>query len=73
MSSSGGGGPSIIAAYAVIRNFLRPGRTEHDDERAALDAEELREVQYTSMGLPVPEDRHRPTARFAFLRRLLGR
>ncbi len=69
----GGGGSSIIAAYMVIRNLLRGGRTSHDDERARLDAEELRQVQYTSMGLEAPELRHEPSTRLSLLRRLLRR
>ena len=56
--SGGGGGSSIIAAYAAIRSFLRSGgNADRNPERACLDAEELREVEYESMGLPVPEHR----------------
>ncbi len=40
MSGSGGGGSSVIAAYGGA-------------ERVALDAEELREVEYEEMGLPL--------------------
>ena len=69
--SSGGGGSSIFAAYAVVRNLIRPGRAGGEDgERATLDAEELREVEYASMGLPVPES-PMPTARPGRLHRLL--
>jgi hypothetical protein len=58
--SGGGGGSSIIAAYAVVRNLFRSGRkADQSPERAGLDAEELREVEYESMGLPVPEHRDR--------------
>ena len=72
MSGSGGGGSSIIAAYAVIRYFIRTGRAaKEDDERARLDSEELREVEYASMGRPVQEHPPTPTARSTFLRRLL--
>lgn len=74
MSGGGGGGSSIIAAYAIIRNLFRQGRTAHEnDERAALDYEERRETEYTSMGLPVPADRRVRSPRFAFFRRLLRR
>lgn len=74
MSGGGGGGSSIIAAYAVVRNFIRTGRrAKEDDERAELDSEELREVEYASMGLPVSEHPLTPTARSNFLRRLLRR
>ena len=73
MSAAGGGGASIIAAYAVIRNFIRACRTpEEEDARARLDAEELREVEYAAMGLPLPEHASEPTARPTFLGRLLG-
>ena len=52
---SGGGGVSIIAAWAAVRNFMRGGRKDSQDpERARLDAEELREVEYESMGMQVP-------------------
>jgi hypothetical protein len=69
--SSGGGGSSIFAAYAVIRNAILPGRAgDEDGERAALDAEELREVEYTSMGLAVPKP-PMPTVRPGRLQGLL--
>jgi hypothetical protein len=54
MSSGGGGGSQIIAAYAVVRYFIRTGRAP-SAERVKADAEELREVEYASMGLAVPE------------------
>lgn len=59
MSGGSGGGSSIIAAYAVVRNLIRTGSAKGDDERAKLDSEELREVEYESMGMAVPE--HQPT------------
>lgn len=71
MSGGGGGGSSIIAAYAVVRNLIRTGSlAKADDERAKLDSEELREVEYESIGMAVPE--HQPTtpARATFPRRL---
>lgn len=72
MSAGGGGGSSIIAAYAVIRNFIRARRTpEDEDARARLDAEELREVEYASMGLPLPEHDATSTPRPTLLQRVL--
>jgi hypothetical protein len=74
MGSSGGSGSSIIAAWAVARAKFA-GRGQVSDQRqAALDAEELREVEYAEMGLPVPRvaraEEPRRRGRFA---RLLGR
>lgn len=71
MSGSGGGGSPIIAAYAIVRNLIRTGRAaREDDERAKLDSQELREVEYASMGLTVPEHPLAPDARSTFLGRL---
>jgi hypothetical protein len=72
--SGGGGGSSIFAAYAAVRALIRTGPpAKVDDERAELDSEELREVEYESIGLPVPEHQPIPTARLSFLRRLIRR
>jgi hypothetical protein len=74
MSGGSGGGSPIIAAYAVVRNLIRTGRAaRYDDERARLDAEELREVEYESMGLAVSEHPSARTARSTFPGRLLRR
>jgi hypothetical protein len=74
MSGGGGGGSSIIAAYAAVRALIRTGPPATvDDERAELDSEELREVEYESIGLPVPEHRPKSTGRLSFLRRLIRR
>jgi hypothetical protein len=72
--SSSGGGSSIIAAYAVIGNAIRRGRAGRvDGARAALDAEELRAVEYASMGLPVPEQPHVSAGRSTIVGRLRSR
>jgi hypothetical protein len=64
MSGGGGGGSPIFGAYAVIRNRFRAGTSgKLNDERAELDAEELREVEYESMGIAVPEHKATPPAR----------
>ena len=56
MWGGSGGGSSIIAAYAVVKAFLRPGRSvDASEEQAALDREELREVEYEEMGLSPPK------------------
>ncbi len=56
MSGGGGGGAPLFGAYAVVRNLLRGGRSPKEDaQRAALDAEELRDVEYESMGMHAPE------------------
>ena len=74
MSGSGGGGSSVLAAYMIIRNKLRGGSPANaSPERVALDAEELREVEYEEMGLPLPEHQPPPSTRRSFLRRLLRR
>ena len=74
--SGGGGGVSLFGAWAFVR-MLFSGRKSADevDRRAALDAEELREVEYENMGLPVPPRADdlpgsRPSSRLA---RLMGR
>lgn len=68
---SGGGGVSIIAAWAAVRNFIRPGRRgAQDPERARLDAAELREVEYESMGMQAPSV---ASPRPNFVRRILRR
>ena len=67
---SGGGGVSIIAAWAAVRNFIRGGRgAEVNPQRAALDAEELRDVEYQSMGMEAPSQ---PPAHRGWLRRLFA-
>ena len=67
---SGGGGTSIIAAWAAVRNFVRGGRgAEVDSQRAALDAAELRDVEYQSMGMEAPSH---PRAHRGWLRRLFA-
>ena len=72
--SGAGGGSSIFAAYAVIRNKIRGGSSANaTPERAALDAEELREVEYETMGMAVPEHQLERRTRSSFLRRLLRR
>jgi hypothetical protein len=71
LSAGSGGGSSIIAAYAVIRNLIRPGRSAEDDaEQAQLDSAELRQVEYESMGMSVPNDPPTATARSTLLGRL---
>lgn len=71
MSGGGGGGSQILGAYAVIRNLIRTGGVAHEnDERARLDAEELREVEYESMGMAVPEHQPSGTARSTVFARL---
>jgi hypothetical protein len=51
-----GSGPPIISAYAVVKAFLQRGRSVDDiEEQAELDDEELREVEYEEMGLPLPK------------------
>lgn len=74
MSGGAGAGAPIIAAYAVVRNLIRPGRAgNEDDERAKLDAAELREVEYQSMGLPTPRANPQPHGPLSFLGRLFHR
>ncbi len=72
MSGPGGGSP-IIAAYAVVKAFLQRGRSVDDiEERARLDDEELREVEYEEMGLPLPKrpvDRPPRSRFFGLIRR----
>lgn len=69
--SGGSGGSSIYAAYAAVRALIRtspPAKVDH--ERAELDSEELREVEYESIGQPVPGHQPASSARLSFLRRL---
>lgn len=51
----GGGGVSLFGAWAIVR-LLFSGRKSMDEaaRRAALDAEELREVEYQDMGMVLP-------------------
>lgn len=73
MFGGSGGGSSIIAAYAVVKAFLRRGRSvDASEEQAALDREELREVEYEEMGMLPPK---RPVERSMTSRilRVLGR
>jgi hypothetical protein len=70
---SSGGGPPILGAYAVVRNLLRTGRgSKETAARAALDAEELRDVEYATMGMTAPEHQPVPSAWTRLLRRLHG-
>jgi hypothetical protein len=70
--SGGGGGTSIFAAFAIVKSLFR-GKTSIDDieQQAALDHEELREVEYEEMGLPLPKrlDEAATSRRFRGLRR----
>ncbi len=72
MSGPGGGSP-VIAAYAVIKAFLQRGRSVDDIEaQAELDHEELREIEYEEMGLPLPKrpvDRPPRSRLFGLIRR----
>ena len=71
---SSGGAPSILGAYAVVRNLIRYGRgAKQRDERARLDSEELREVEYATMGLALPEHQPTPAVRSTGLGRLRSR
>lgn len=53
--SVGGSGPSVISAWAALKSALGIDKlAPEDSQRAALDREELREVEYEEAGLPVP-------------------
>ena len=72
MSGSGGGSP-IIAAYAIVKAFLRGSPSiENLEHQAELDREELREVEYAEMGLPEPR-KAGEDARRGWFRRLWQR
>jgi hypothetical protein len=68
-------GSPIIGAWAVVRAKFSGKDASRASGQAALDAEELREVEYAEMGLEVPP---RPAAaperpRRGWFARLLGR
>ena len=70
------GGP--IVGYAIVKALNRDQERkalDHDAavSRAALDEEELREVEYEAMGLPVPERQTAPHPRRSLLSRILRR
>lgn len=72
----GRGGP--IVGHAIIKALGRDQEATalaHDAAagRAPLDEEELREVEYASMGLPLPVHAEVPPPRRSFLRRLFRR
>ena len=72
----GRGGP--IVGHAIIKALgrdqeTRAGARDAAVDRAALDEEELREVEYASMGLPLPVHPMEPRRRRSILRRLLRR
>ena len=69
------GGSNIIAAWAIIRTTLGGRTASKSAAQAVLDDEELREVEYAEMGMPLPT---RPVdipeaPRRGWLARLLGR
>ncbi len=70
------GGP--IVGYAIVKALNRDQESralDHDaaESRAALDEEELREVEYASMGLPVPARLTSPHPRRSLLHRIFRR
>lgn len=67
-----------VVGYAIIKALRRDqeaAAATHDAavSRAALDEEELREVEYTDMGLPVPVRATASRSRRSLLRRIVGR
>jgi hypothetical protein len=51
--TSGGGGPSAISAAKALEALTEQRPTENP-VRETLDREELRQVEYEEMGLPIP-------------------
>ena len=72
----GRGGP--IVGHAIIKALgseQEASARAHDAavNRAVLDEEELREVEYASMGLPLPTREPQPQPKRSMLRRIFRR